>query len=285
MDDGAVGSRTTTPGRPPVATVAAARRPMAASRSAAGGAAAGPSRPRSPQGPRLAPPTVTKRMVSQASPSPDGSPGQPGDRDDRLLARGERRQRAGRTAWTTSPSTASVPGRAEPGQVPDVLAGSGSRRGRRRRSSGVAVTADGCGQGVVLPEAGFGVRSGQTSPSRQKLPSCGDLAEVAAVGPARRPVGQPLDEAVVPPLPDEAALEPGRRLDRVPVVRERPVGVAHRVRVLAHDQRVALGAGAGVLDDRLDRRVHRTGQVRRRPGRSSSPTGSHPRSGAGAVGS
>ena len=51
----------------------------------------------------------------------------------------------------------------------------------------------------------------------------GLVAEVAAVGPAGRAVGQRLDEAVVPPLPDEAALQPGRRLDGVPVVGERAV--------------------------------------------------------------
>ena len=87
------------------------------------------------------------------------------------------------------------------------------------------------------------------------------LAEVAAVGPARPPVRQRLDEPVIAELPDEAALQPGCRFDGVPVLGERPVAVAHRVRVLAHDQRVALQTRSRVTDDRRDRRVHRAGDV------------------------
>ena len=45
------------------------------------------------------------------------------------------------------------------------------------------------------------------------------LAEVAAVGPAAPAIRQVLDEAVVPELPDEAALEPGRRIRSRPSTR------------------------------------------------------------------
>ena len=78
------------------------------------------------------------------------------------------------------------------------------------------------------------------------------VAEVAAVGPARRAVGQLLDQAVVPPLPDETALQPGCGLDGVPVLPERAVAVAHGVRVLAHDQRPVQAARPGELDDGAD---------------------------------
>ena len=112
------------------------------------------------------------------------------------------------------------------------------------------------------------------------------VAEVAAVGPAesvRRLPGlaavrhlthrggrttgatvvQALRQAVVPELPDEAALQAWGRLDRLPVLGQRAVAVAHRVRVLTHDQRMPLLPARGVCDDRLDRRVHRAGQVAR----------------------
>ena len=54
---------------------------------------------------------------------------------------------------------------------------------------------------------------------------------------------------------------PGGGLERVPVLGEGAVAVAHRVRVLALDERVPLLARAGVGDHRLDRRVHRAGDV------------------------
>ena len=66
---------------------------------------------------------------------------------------------------------------------------------------------------------------------------------------------------MVAPLPEEAALEPGRRLDRVPVLGEGPVAVPDRVAVFAHHERVPLAPGDRMGDDRLDGRVHRTRQV------------------------
>ena len=53
---------------------------------------------------------------------------------------------------------------------------------------------------------------------------------------------------------------PGVGLDRLPVLLQRPVAVAHGMRVLAHDQGVPLAARR-VADHRRDRRVHRAGQV------------------------
>ena len=57
--------------------------------------------------------------------------------------------------------------------------GCGCGSGRRRRAS----TRTGCARNFSSCSAGWGVRSGQTIPSAQKFASCGDVAEVAAVGP------------------------------------------------------------------------------------------------------
>ncbi len=116
-------------------------------------------------------------------------------------------------------------------------------------------------QPLVLPHRGLRPSIGPDHPVAHEIAVVRRLAEVAAVGPVGPAVGQGLDQAVVEPLPDEPALEPGSRFDRVPVVGEVAVAVAHRVRELAHDQRMALEAGAGVIDDGRDRRVHRAGDV------------------------
>ena len=55
------------------------------------------------------------------------------------------------------------------------------------------------------------------------------IAEVATVSPPPGAVGQVLDKAVVPLLPDEPTLQPGRRLDRIPILGQGAVAVAHRV--------------------------------------------------------
>ena len=60
--------------------------------------------------------------------------------------------------------------------------------------------------------------------------------EVAAVLPVRTTARVVCPDPVVDPLPDEAALEPTMPLERGRVVGE-PTPVAHRVGVLAKDQR------------------------------------------------
>ena len=90
------------------------------------------------------------------------------------------------------------------------------------------------------------------------------VAELAAIGEADPSVGQPLAQAVVLPLPKEAALQAGSRGDRVPIVGERAVAVAHRVAVLAHDQRPRSHTCLAVLADGLDRGVHGAHHIRRR---------------------
>ena len=131
----------------------------------------------------------------------------------------------------------------------------------RARPSGLAETTDRGRDLAVLEQRRLGPAVGPDQAVQAEVAVVRLVAEVAAVGPARRAVRQLLDEAVVPPLPDEAALQSVRGLDRVPVLGQRAVAVAHRVRVLAHDQRVALPAGAGVLDEGRDRRIHRAGEV------------------------
>ena len=96
------------------------------------------------------------------------------------------------------------------------------------------------------------------------------IAEVAAVRGTRRAVGELLTEAVVPELPDEAALQSVEALDRVPVVGEAAVAVAHRVRVLAHDEGhlgrfLALGPAHDVGDLRVHRAEHVGGRLRAVP--------------------
>ena len=141
---------------------------------------------------------------------------------------------------------------AQPAEVRSSPGGCGSRRSPRASPSGVATEADRRRQRLVLPHGRLGRPVGPDHPVRDEVAVVGLVAEVAAVGPVGRAVGPRLDEAVVPPLPDEAALQAGRGLDGVPVLGQRAVAVAHRVRVLAHDQRVPLQPGAGVVHDRAD---------------------------------
>ena len=90
-----------------------------------------------------------------------------------------------------------------------------ARRPRRRRRGPARRSA--CAP--IAP--GFGRAVGERDPVEHEGAVVGRVAEVAAVRVAHRAVGQPLLEAVVAPLPDEPALEPGCRLDRVPVLAER----------------------------------------------------------------
>ena len=116
---------------------------------------------------------------------------------------------------------------------------------------------------LVLPHRRLRCAIGPHQAVAAEVPVVRLVAEHAAVRPPLGAVRRALDEPVVPPLPDEAALQPVRVLDRVPVVGERPVAVAHRVRVLAQDQRTVLSSRLGVFDDGADRRVHRAHDVGR----------------------
>ena len=191
--------------------------------------------------------------VSQASRSSPASPAQrpAGERDDARLARPERRQRRTSPARPASPSTASsqvarsqprsrkscaVDDLDEPG--PDGRAG--PDEADRRGDAACAPTSPASAGGPATP--GRRCRSCRRSGSSPKSPPYAQRG---------RPSGSSWTQAVVPELPDEAALQPGRRLDRVPVLGQGPVAVAHRVRVLAHDQRVALrGPTSACADDR-----------------------------------
>ena len=88
------------------------------------------------------------------------------------------------------------------------------------------------------------------------------VVPVAGVGEAGRAVAEALTQPVVPELPDEAALQSVVRFDRVPVLGEAAVAVAHGVRVLAHDQRqVGTFLVFGPAHDVGDLRVHRAQHV------------------------
>ncbi|MDI2023489.1 hypothetical protein PJL18_04037 [Paenarthrobacter nicotinovorans] len=71
------------------------------------------------------------------------------------------------------------------------------------------------------------------------------LAEVPAVGEEFRAIGGGGPDAVVPPLPDEAAVQPGVTVHQVLVLVDRARAVAHGVHILAQDE------GLGALPGRL----------------------------------
>ena len=166
---------------------------------------------------------------------------------------------------TTSPSPVSshVP-RSRRGRevvaVPDPEA-----CGRRRGS-----TRTGWARNLSSCSAGCGVRSGQTRPSAQKFASFGVVAEVAAVGPVVAAVAVGAPDAVVDPLPDEPALQRVVALEGGEVVGQPAVRVAHRVRVLAEDQRARIVVVRSA--QRLDRVDARRTSGRRRPSRGGRPT-------------
>ena len=87
-----------------------------------------------------------------------------------------------------------------------------------------------------------------------------EVAEVAAVAPVALVLSQ---DALLDPVPDEAALQAVVRADRLPVVGEAAAAVAHRVRVLAHDVGAVVLVFLDVADHRvLDGRIHRVHDVR-----------------------
>ena len=102
----------------------------------------------------------------------------------------------------------------------------------------------------------MGLQVGGHEPVGHEVAVVGGVAELAAVGEPHRAVREALAQGLVLPLPKEAPLEAGGRLDHVPVVGQRAVAVAHGVAVLAHDQRPPARAGLAVAADGVDLRVH-----------------------------
>src|ERR1700750_2724005 len=83
------------------------------------------------------------------------------------------------------------------------------------------------------------------------------VAVVAAVGPEVAPRSGLLAERLVNPVPDEAAVEVGPRLQNVPVLLQVPRAVAERVRVLDEVEGFALALLLPVAHEVLRLRVHR----------------------------
>ena len=79
-----------------------------------------------------------------------------------------------------------------------------------------------------------------------------EIAAVSVKFTTLRIVGQ---QALIHPVPDAAALQLRVLVDGVPVVGEAAAAVAHRVRVLAHNERAGLRL-AGVLGQVVRRGVH-----------------------------
>ena len=243
------------------------RRPTGRPRDAAWGAAAEPSSTRTcptatskPAGAQAVSAAVVKRTVSQISRPSGWSAASPGIATAR--SRPARSSGSARSpSWMTSPSTVIANVRAQPVEagpvlvVPDRDLAAGQPLGRRGRGGPAPASA------LCSHIAGLGVRSGQIRPSVQKLPSLGSSPKSPPYAQWVVPSGRGWIEAVVPPLPDEPALQAGRRFDGVPVLGEGAVAVAHRVRELAHDQRAAAAARSARGRRSPDRRVHRADEV------------------------
>jgi len=59
------------------------------------------------------------------------------------------------------------------------------------------------------------------------------ISKIAAVGPERAPLLVRCFDAMINPLPDEAALQPRRVFKRLPVIGQAAVAVAHGMGILA----------------------------------------------------
>ena len=119
----------------------------------------------------------------------------------------------------------------------------------------------GAGEELQLEEPGVRRAVGPDEAVRAEVRVVRRVAEVAAVGPVAPASVVGAADAVVDPLPDEAALERTVPLEGGEVIGESTVRVPHRVRVLAKDQRPAVAAGLCPGLDLLDRGVHRTHDV------------------------
>ena len=114
---------------------------------------------------------VRKRTVSQASPPPRRIPSHPG-RATTASAPGPRAGSGSSAAWTAAPSTVtSISPRSQARSRKSWRLWIVMRPASRSRS--VALTRTGAAIAWCSQSAGFGVRSGKTTPSMQKLPSFG----------------------------------------------------------------------------------------------------------------
>ena len=202
----------------------------------------------------------TARAVSHVSPRVDGQRGQ---RDLRGLARGhgpdvEHAVRHDHALLLQRPREREV------GEVAEVV------QVRDRQPARARVTGDphGLDDLLELDQAGRRRAVGEQEAVGDERAVVQRLAEVAAVREALAAVGQALAQAVVDPLPHEAALAARVALEELLVLRQPAGAVAHGVRVLAEDerqpaaarvergvlQRLLLAAADGV--DLVVRRVH-----------------------------
>ena len=167
-----------------------------------------PSRPRSPAGAQAVASASMKRMVRQRSPSPDAGRNEARDRDVRPLAGRDRRQRQfARQRRRRRRRAISHVARSQP-SVPEVAAVLQHDR-PRSASSAPDASRTGRRQVPVLPQRrASGVRSGNVTPSSTNVPSLGTSPKSPPYAQRTVPSGSALVQAVVPPLPDEPALEP-----------------------------------------------------------------------------
>ncbi len=86
-------------------------------------------------------------------------------------------------------------------------------------------------------QRGVGGAVGPHDPVGAEVGVVSNFAEVAAVRPVLPAAFVDLPDAVVDPLPHEAALQSGVAVEGGVVVGQPAVRVAHRVGVLAHDDR------------------------------------------------
>ena len=167
----------------------------------------------------------TARTVSQVSPDVGGRPvGQ------RQLGDGARGQRADAAACPRRPPR-------PPPRAPTRSAGARGRGSVNRfsiRTVDPTLICTGSKTFLSSSRPGEGVRSGNTRPSATKFDVVQRLAEVAAV---REEAARGIPEAVVDPLPHEAALAARVALEERLVVGQAARSVAHRVRVLAEQER------------------------------------------------
>jgi hypothetical protein len=110
----------------------------------------------------------------------------------------------------------------------------------------------------------WGCRSDDINPSATKLPSFGSSPNWPPYANPRLPLGSRVSSPWSFHSQMKPPCSPGVRRDHVPVVGERAVRVAHRMAVLAHDQRSVAEPVAPVGLDRVDRSG--TSGTRRRTG-------------------
>ena len=90
------------------------------------------------------------------------------------------------------------------------------------------------------------------------------VTKLTAIGEARSTASYPLRESVVFPFPHKTTLQSRRVFEGIPVVRQRPIAVAHCMAVFAHNQRTLASTVLSVFDNGIDWCIHRTHHIARR---------------------